>query len=121
MVLLANRAMDAGNIEDLIHQISVLHLEREESLREIEGIQRHLCDGNQQESRLLRAIQIVRDNNVARDNEDHNCNPLILGERVRITNRLRNEFGTVGVVTRNEPRLVTIRNERSGRSFTRAW
>ena len=47
--------------------------------------------------------------------------PYKIGQLLRITNRLRNEFGTTGKVIRVGDPFVTIRNVESNRKYTRAW
>ena len=47
--------------------------------------------------------------------------PFVVGDILRITNRLRQEYGTVGMVTKVCNTRVTIRNSGTGNDYQRAW
>lgn len=53
-------------------------------------------------------------------NDRHTC-PFAIGDIVSITNRIYDEFGTVGSVVKKAAKLVTIHNSGSGKEYTRMW
>ena len=106
-------AMSIEKIDNITKQLSQIRIRRENAIRALEA-------ANEQESRLLRRLQRVR--SVARPSEKNN--PHKLGDKVRITNKLRDELGIIGIVTSNSTvrsRLIEIRNTTINRKYTRAW
>ena len=56
------------------------------------------------------------------DTDENNIeNILLIGQTVKINNHLRNEYNTVGKVTRNLSCIVKILNPESGHRYKRAW
>ena len=110
--------MANANIDDLITELRDLRLARAHSLTEIEGIQRRLDEGNRREERILNRIQATAR---AAGHQGPARNQLRVGNTVRITNTLRDEYGTIGTVTRVGPKLVTIQGENNKRTYTRGW
>ena len=108
-----------NHVNSLIDELRGLQLERTESLYRLRRIQRRLEEGRQREEDLINRIQAAT--TVARNHQAPAHNALTVGDRVRITNALRDEYDTVGVVIRVGPRLVTIRGERDQREYTRGW
>ena len=105
--------MSIEEIDNITKQLSQIRIRRENAIRALEA-------ANEQESRLLRRLQRVR--SVARPSEENN--PYKLGDKVRITNKLRDELGIIGIVTSNSTvrsRLIEIRNTTTNRKYTRAW
>ena len=106
-------AMSIEEIDNITKQLSQIRIRRENAIRALET-------ANEQESCLLRRLQRVR--SVARPNKENN--PHKIGDIVRITNKLRDEFGTISVVTSwitSHSRLIDIKNTTTNIKYTRAW
>ena len=102
-------------VDDLIDSLANLRLRREDILRTLEDL-------NTQETKLHEGLVAARTAAAAAAAEpDIDTNPYSIGDRLTITNNLRNEFGTTGAVIRSGVRLVTIRSFIDRRSYTRAW
>ena len=102
-------------VDDLIDSLTNMRLRREDIIRT-------LGDLNTRETELhedLAAARIAAAATVVEPDID--ANPYSIGDRLTITNNLRNEFGTTGVVIRSGVRLVTIRSFTNRMSYTRAW
>ena len=120
MVLSANSRISSESIDDLVLELEELRIESERSIQEIERL---LRDNRRREARLEQRIERARVA-FARGNRPNNrannrVNPFAVGDRVCITNHLRNERGTTGIVISSAARMVTLRTENSG-LYTRA-
>ena len=100
---------DDENINRLTRQLEGIRLQREEALRQLEQT-------SQAEQVLIQRIRAAR-----RGNPALRRNPHKVGDIVRITNTLRDEYGTIGVVESSPHRLVTIRNQDTGTRYIRGW
>ena len=118
MVLTKNKEMANSNIDDFIAKLRDLRLARAQSLTEVEGIQSRLNKGNRREERILNRIQTTAR---AAGRQGPARNRLRVGDIVRITNTLRDEYSTIGTVTRVGPRFVTIQGKNDRRTYTRGW
>ena len=113
--------MTDNEIDCLIERLNSVRIAREAAVRVI-------GQSDRQEAVIVRRIQTIRartsrDNaipgvaiaNVARHNN------LKVGQIVRITNRLRDEYNISGIVTNTNRRIVEIRNQLTGNRYSRAW
>ena len=120
MVLSANSRVSNDSIDDLVRELEELQIQSERSIREIE---RTIRENRRREARLEQRIEHARIafNRVNRLNNHANnrTNPFAVGDTVHITNYLRNERGTTGIVVSSAARMVTLRTEES-RLYTRA-
>ena len=99
-------------IDNITKQLSQIRIRQENAIKALEV-------SNGQESWLLRRLQRVR--STAKRNKENN--PHKLGDKVRITNKLRDEFGAIGIVTSKSTirsRLINIKNTTIKRKYTRA-
>ena len=101
--------MSDDEIEQLTQQFESVRIQRQATIEALERV-------NQAESNLISQIRAAMRRNPARQRNPHR-----IGDYVRITNHLRNEHGITGVVVSSPARLVTIRNERTRREYTRGW
>ena len=101
--------MTDEDIDQLTRQLEGIRIQREEALQT-------LARTSQTEQEIIERIRAVR-----RRNPALRRNPHRIGDIVRITNSLRNEYGTVGEVISIAPRLVTIRNRDTNREYKRGW
>ena len=97
------------DIDTLTRQLQNVRLGREQALRAV-------TQADEYERELIRRIRTVR-----RHDPQLRRNPHRVGDIVRITNTLRNEYGIVGIVTSSPSRLVTIRNRNTSRNYIRGW
>lgn len=112
--------MSDGDINELIEQLSSIRIEREKAVRVISRT-------NRQEAQVisdLQALQLTRRRRGTDANANANANQppneFRIGQLVRITNRLRNEFGTTGVVTSVGHTRVEVKNSATGKKYSRA-
>ena len=104
--------MTTNDIDKLTRQLSHIRIQREKAIREVEA-------ASAQETLLLRRLHTARS---AIAPTEHN--PHTRGNRVKITNRLRDEHGIVGVITsKSTPysRLLNIWDTTTNNKYTRAW
>ena len=104
-------------VDDLIDILANLRIRRETILRT-------LGDLNLQELELhedLAAARLAAAAAPTAAEPDADTNPHSIGDTVTIGNNLRDEFGVSGTVIKSGVRLVTIRNETTRRTYTRAW
>ena len=101
-------------MDELIDQLHQLHLDRAEAAR---AHDRALEEYRDRERNLVREISLQRAA-VAAAAQQH-THRFQLGQRVRITNTLRDEFNTEGTVTRVSRRMIHLRDDR-GRNYSRA-
>ena len=127
--------MPTDSIYELTNQLARIRITRQRAVQQI-------AQSNEQEVALLVRIERVRavradiaavaanDNNnstvragiaVATANDNNNSNPFVVGYTVRIINRLRDEYGIVGVVVTTNRRLVGIWVGDEQRIYTRGW
>ena len=110
--------MSDGDINELIEQLSSIRIEREKAVRVISRT-------NRQEAQVisdLQALQLTRRRRGTNANANANQPPneFRIGQLVRITNSLRNEFGTTGVVTSVGHTRVEVKNSATGKKYSRA-
>ena len=98
--------MSDDEIDQLARELEGARLQREADLVALERT-------NQTERQLIERIRVAR-----RENPPHERNSHRVGDYVRITNRLRNEYGIIGVVVSSSARLVTVCNEQTNRDRT---
>ena len=101
--------MNDDDIDELTRQLQNVRLGREQALRAV-------TQADEYEREIIQRIRTVR-----RHDPQLRRNPHRVGDIVRITNTLRNEYGIVGIVTSSPPRLVTIRNRNTSRNYIRGW
>ena len=104
--------MRNDDIDDLARQLERLRIRREEAARVIQ-------ETNRAEEEIITRIRRARAANPSR-----RLNPHRPGDIVRITNVLRDEYGTVGTVlppSTSTSRLIRIRNQSSNREYQRGW
>ena len=104
--------MRNDDIDELTEQLRTVRINRD---REITRLARSIDEARVEEGNLLRRIQLARVTQRARNNAANNYdigNVFSLGDTLVITNDLRNERGTVGVVITSGRRFVEIRTER---------
>ena len=107
--------------DELTRELEALVLEREVTRRRY---QLALAQSTEKETRLNQRIRRALRQQLAEARRDYisaEVNPYQQGGIVRITNRLRDEYGTIGTVISSAPRLVTIKNSRTKNTYTRAW
>ena len=109
--------MADDNIDNLINELSRLCIHR---VRSTTALQRVIEETGRQEEELIRRIRLARTTPAGREAPPPADNPFSIGDSARITNRLRNEYGTTGVVTHVGTRMVTIRGT-NRRTYSRAW
>ena len=111
-------------MDDLIQELNELRLTRHEATN---AYHRVMEDSNRQERSLLADIQRRQrgqrqnshSNNTIRNNRR---NPIKKDDIVKITNNYRREeYGVVGKVTDVTRRMVYLKNEESGTTYSRAW
>ena len=107
------------SIDDLLSELNRLRLDREEAARDYRERQER---SNRREGELIAAIQRRRRRNPAAESNLRNnrANRLKVGERMRITNHLRSEYGVVGTIITVGHRMVTIEDD-DGNEYSRAW
>ena len=115
MISSDKRDTEGDDINNIIAELDALRLEHQEAIRQL------VRDAEAREARLLQQIQRAQAAAARRTQNNDLANPFSIGDTLRITNRLRNEQGINGVITHSGPRMVTIRNTRSRKNYTRAW
>ena len=101
-------------MDDLTKQLHQLHLDRAEATR---AHNRVVEDSQARERDLIHEISLQRA--AAAAARQHHTHRFQLGQRVRITNTLRNEYNTEGTITRVSRHMIHLRND-EGRSYSRA-
>jgi len=105
-------SMPANDIDSLTRQLSQIRIRRERAIREVEA-------ASAEESILLRRLHTARSAIVSTE-----LNPHKRGDTVRITNKLRDEYGIIGVITSKstpQSRLLDIRDKSNNKRYTRGW
>ena len=100
------------DIDELTKQLRAVRISRD---RKITRLSRSIDEARVEEGNILRRIQLARVAERARNNAANHYdigNVFALGDTLVITNDLRNERGTVGVVITSGRRFVEIRTER---------
>ena len=120
MVLSADSRVSNNSIDDLIRELEELRIQSERLIREIE---RTVRENRRREARLEQRIERARTafnrGNRPNNHANNRVNPFAVGDTVRITNYLRNDRGTTGIVVSSTARMVTLRTDES-RLYTRA-
>ena len=99
------------DIDALTERLANIRLERARAIERLEK-------ANEAEIETLKSLEEAKAK--AATNKRGVCS-LVKGDIVRITNRLRDEYGTVGMVRTIRNRQVTIRNSGTGIDYHRAW
>ena len=105
-------SMTTNNIDNLTQQLSQIRIRRERTIREVES-------ASAEESLLLRRLHTVRSAIAPTE-----LNPYKHGNKVWITNRLREEDGIVGVITsKSTPRsrFLDIWDPTNNKRYTQGW
>lgn len=108
---------DDNSIIKLTAALNKVQISREIALAQLE-------QANQQETLLLERLVTARSTRIDRARtEQPDVNPFSVGDHVRITNHLRDEHGTTGIVisTSRDDRLVKLQNEHTRKKYQRAW
>ena len=98
------------DVDALIKQLKDIRLEQDETLARLEDI-------NKSETELIKSIHRAKQASLKKKAS----NPFVIGDILRITNHLRDEFGTVGKVWKACTTKVHIRNSDTGKDYSRAW
>ena len=101
--------MSTHDIDTLTKQLEELRLEQADAIK-------HLKQINEAEGRTLERLAVAQ----AKAPKKGDC-PFVIGDTLRITNRLRTEHGIVGMVRKVSNTRVTIRNTITGNEYQRAW
>ena len=101
-------------MEELIEQLRQLRFDRAEATR---AHNRAVEDSQARERDLIHEISVERA--VAAAAQQQHSHRFQLGQRVRITNTLRNEYNTIGTITRVSRRMIHLRDD-EGKSYSRA-
>ena len=99
------------DIDALTERLASIRLERAKAIERLEKV-------NEAEIETLKSLEEAKTK--AGTSKRGVCS-FVEGDIVRITNRLRNEYGTVGMVRTIRNRQVTIRNSGTGIDYHRAW
>ena len=108
------------SVDDLLEELNRLRIERSDAT---DQYRRTIARTDRREEEIVTAIERQRrdDNPAAQANLRNNRrNPLKVGEHVRITNNLRGEDGTIGIIITVGRRMVTIRDNQEN-EHSRAW
>ena len=111
--------MHTNNINELIERLQTVRISGD---RAVQRIAREIEGARVQEVAILQQIREARataENNSNNPQYDRE-NLFVVGDEVRITNRFRNEFSIVGIVTTSGRRFVEICTT-SGKRYTRAY
>ena len=110
--------MPTNSIYELTNQLARICIRRQRAVQQI-------AQSNEEEAVLLVRIERERavwvGNAAAAANDNNNNNPFVVGNTVRIINRLRDEYGIVGVVVTSNRRLVGIRGVNERKIYTQEW
>ena len=91
--------MPAENLNELVRELEQVRIARQESIYEIDAIQRRLETVSAHEARILRSIRAAHNSAVYNEGNSNNNtggnNTLRIGNQVRITNALRDKYGIV--------------------------
>ena len=103
--------LNSDNVDVLTKQLEELRLERVNAIEYLEELSKH----------EITTIKRLDEAKAKAEASTKGVCPFVLGDIVRITNRLRNEYRTVGTVRKIRNRQITIRNSGSGIDYNRAW
>ena len=109
------------SVDDLLEELNRLRIERSDAT---DQYRRTIARTDRREEEIVTAIERQRrdDNPAAQVNLRNNRrNPLKVGERVRITNNLRGEDGTIGIIITVGRRMVTIRDTHGNEYSRTCW
>ena len=115
-MVLSNRCgVEGEDMNNIITELDTLRLEHQETIQQL------IRDNDAHEAHLIKQIRLKRATSARREYRSNNSEILfVIGENLRITNRLRNKQGITGGVISSGLCMVMIGNTRTRNIHTRA-